>query len=198
MKTILRLALACAGALSLSACVTTTSYVDPRGLQAAGAPTVRGLERPIPVRVDARFEVNGAPAPQADGALQSQIEQALRDSGVFAPSGDPGTAAAITVTVNDTVDLKSAHKKGVHAGLTLGSSGALVPDSYTYNASYASGREAPYRASYRHAILTAVGNNVAAPAEATPTTPADAFHRVIAGMTLRFVRDLQAQGLATR
>lgn len=193
MKTMPQLALACAAALSLSACITTRSFVDPASPR-LGAVAVHGLSQPIPVKVSTQFQVNGTASPKAQAALQAQVEQALVASGVFAPSSDPAAAAAITVTVNDTVDLAAAHKKGVHIGLTLGSSGALIPDDYTYTASYSSGG-APYQATYKQGILTAIGDNVQVPAGAAATTPADAFHHIILDMTTQFVQDLQGKGL---
>jgi hypothetical protein len=195
MHTILKLALACAGAASLSACISTRSYVGPVSPMAGGATAPRSLSQPIPVRVSAQFQVNGKAAPNGTPALQAQVEAALRASGVFAPSSDPGTAATITVVVNDTVDLQAAHKKGVHAGLTLGSSGALIPDDYAYSATFANGAGEPYQATYQQGILTAIGNNVQVPAGAAPTTPADAFHHVILDMTTQFVQDLQTRGM---
>jgi hypothetical protein len=111
------------------------------------------------------------------------------------PSQAAGTAASINVTVNDTVDLQAAHKKGFHTGLTLGSSGSLIPDDYTYTASYANGSAEPYQTSYKQGIVTAIGSGVQAPAGATPTTPADAFHRVILDLTTQFVQDLQSKGI---
>jgi hypothetical protein len=194
MNTILKFALACAGAASLSACISTRSYVGPAE-PAADAVALHGLSQPIPVKVNAQFQVNGQAVPDGTPALQAQVEDALRASGVFVPSTDPATAATITVTVNDTVDLQAAHKKGVHAGLTLGSSGALIPDDYAYTAVYAGNGGAPYQATYKQGILTAVGDNVQAPTGAQPTTPADAFHQVILDMTTQFVRDLQSKGM---
>jgi hypothetical protein len=194
MNTILKLALACAGAASLTACISTKSYVGPVSPVAAAA-TLHGLSQPVPVRVSSQFQVNGKAVPNGTPALQAQVEQALRASGVFAPSSDPGTAATITVVVNDTVDLQAAHKKGFHAGLTLGSSGALIPDEYAYSATFANGTGEPYQATYQQGIVTAIGNNVQVPAGAAPTTPVDAFHHVIMDMTTRFVQDLQSKGV---
>lgn len=194
MNTILKLALACAGAASLSACISTQSYVGPASPMASTT-ALRSLSQPIPVKVSTRFQVNGKASPAGNASLQAQVESALRSSGVFVPSRAPDTAATITVTVNDTVDLQAAHKKGFHAGLTLGNSGAMIPDNYTYTAAYANSTGEPYQASYKQDILTAIGSNVQLPAGARPTTPSDAFHRVILDMTTQFVQDLQTKGL---
>ena len=194
MNTILKLALACAGAASLSACISTQSYVGPASPMASTA-ALRGLSQPIPVKVSTQFQVNGQATPAGNASLQAQVESALRASGVFAPSQDPATAATITVTVNDTVDLQAAHKKGFHAGLTLGNAGTMIPDDYTYTAAYANSTGEPYEASYKQGILTAIGSNVQPPVGARPTTPADAFHHVILDMTTQFVQDLQTKGL---
>ncbi|SFK23005.1 hypothetical protein [Rhodanobacter glycinis] len=194
MNTILKLALACAGAASLSACISTQSYVGPASPMASTT-ALRSLSQPIPVKVNTQFQVNGKASPAGTPSLQAQVESALRSSGVFTPSQDPATAASITVTVNDTVDLQAAHKKGFHAGLTLGSSGTVIPDNYTYTASYANSAGEPYQASYKQDILTAIGSNVQVPVGVKATTPGDAFHRVILDMTTQFVQDLQTKGL---
>jgi len=194
MNTILKLALACAGAASLSACISTQSYVGPASPMANTA-ALHSLSQPIPVKVNAQFQVNGQASPGGNASLQAQVESALRSSGVFTPSQDPNTTATLNVTVNDTVDLQAAHKKGFHAGLTLGSSGAMIPDNYTYTAAYANGAAEPYQASYQQGILTAIGSNVQVPAGVQPTTPGDAFHHVILDMTTQFVQDLQTKGL---
>ncbi|KRE89119.1 hypothetical protein ASG87_06160 [Frateuria sp. Soil773] len=192
MKTFLKLAFALACAASLQACVVTTrAYVDPQHRPASQAALLRPAQ-PIPVKVRAEFRTNGVPTAKATPVLQHEVEQALLAGGVFVPAVDAG--ATLDVTANDTTDLKDAHAKGVHYGLTLGSSGIAVDDDYEFTIVYRSGAGGDHRSIYRHAIHSTIGD-ISGPAGAQPTTTAQAFRSVVEDVVLDFTRDAQAAGL---
>jgi hypothetical protein len=195
MKSILQSCFPLVALALLSACsIATRAYVEPAHHQAT-ADAIRPLAQPIPVKVIARFQVNGKPAPAADAGLQRQLEQALANSGVFAPGADDAGAPRIEVTANDSSDLASARHRGYHTGLTLGSSGSLIDDDYDFTVAYRDMHGADYQAVYRHATHTAIGNHVSGPAGVAPTTPEDAFHQVVNDVVMNFVWDLQSRNL---
>ena len=198
MKEILKMAFAVSAVASMSACtIVTKAYVDPQYHHASDTAVVRPAQ-PISVKVLSHFQTNGTPTPAADVELQRQLEQALLASGVFAPTADGEAAAVITVTANDTSDLEDAHRRGFHTGFTLGSSGSMVDDQYSFTIVYRQPTGNDYQAVYKHAIHTTLGNNINGPAGATPTTSADAFHQVVGDVVLNFIRDLQSKGMLAR
>lgn len=197
MKSILQMTFVLAAMATLSACtIATRAYVDPQ-YHKATSDALHPLAQPMPVKVDARFETNGAPTPAADGELQRQLEQSLLASGVFAPTVDANAAALITVTANDISNLDDAHHRGFHTGLTFGNTGMMVADNYDFTITFHQAGHNDYQAVYKHAIHTTVGK-ISGPAGITPTTPADAFHQVVGDVVMNFVWDLQSQGLIGR
>jgi hypothetical protein len=195
MKAIYKLALAFACASTLSACVPAVkTYVDPQ-YRHATYDTVHRLVQPIPVKVDAQFEVNGTPKPATDAFLQSQVEQTLRASGAFTPTSS--ARAVISVQGNDIADLGSARSKGFGTGMTFGAIGSAVPDNYEFTIAYRDGGVVSYQGIYKHAVLTTIGN-ASGPAFVTPTTPEDAFHHVVEDVVLNFLQDMQDKGLIAK
>lgn len=198
MKSILRTGLALAVMAFLAACsIATRSYVEPAGHKlAAGA--VHPLTPPIPVRLIAHFQANGTATPGADSALQEQLRQALAASGVFVPTADPATLAVIEVTANDVSNLKDAHDRGFHTGLTFGSTGSRIDDDYAFTFNYRDAVGTDYQAVYKQAIHTTIGNDIEGPSGVAGTTPADAFRQIVDDASMNFVSDLQAQGRVPR
>ena len=191
----LKIAMAIVAVVPLSACVTTQAYVDPEYHHATFSSLQRPAE-PIPVVVSVQWERNGVPYPAYDSHFQSEVVQTLGSSGVFAPvlfGSGSGVNAQITIVGNDIYDASGAFSKGFGTGLTFGAVGNVVSDNYEFTFAYRNGSD-NYQNTYRHAILTTVGN-AAAPVAAPPTTPADASHQVIQDVTLNFVDDLQKKGL---
>jgi hypothetical protein len=197
MKAIIRLVLALASAPTLSACVPAVkSYVDPQ-YHHATYDTVHRLAQPVPVRVEARFEVNGVTKPSTDALLQSQVEQALRSSGVFIPSDSGRAASEISVVANDIADMDSARAKGFATGMTFGAAGSVVPDNYEFNIVYREDGATKYTGAYKHRLITTIGN-AAGPAFASPTTPDDGFHHIVEDTMLNFVQEMQDKGVIAK
>jgi hypothetical protein len=196
MKAFFKAVLAVASALSLSACVSMKTYVDPQ-YRHASYDSIQRLAQPIPVKVTAQFLANGVPKPEIDQGLLSLAEQALGRSGVFTPGADPSVSSTITITANNIADTAAARSKGFHTGLTLGATGLMVDDDYDFNFTYQSVAAGKYEATYKHAIHSSAGN-ISVPASSAPTTPADAFAQVVRDVTLNFVKDLQEKGLLAK
>lgn len=192
MTVVLKLGSSIAACLLLSACVTTKSYVDPQ-YHVASYAQIQHLAEPNPVRVVARFERNGQAYPAVDAGLHDIVERTLRASGVFTAPAEPTGGAVVEVVANNIADIKAARSSGFSAGLSLGASGANVPDLYDFTFVYRDAAGKEQRMSYHHAIYTSIGQ-ASAPVSATPTTAALAFGQVVEDVTLNFVKALQDQG----
>lgn len=177
----------------LSACMTPQSYVDPQYHKASYA-TIHRLAQPIPAKVNSQFQRNGQPFPSVNTELQNHVEKTLRATGVFLPTTDPDAPVTISVTANNIADLAAARAKGFGTGLTFGGAGSMLDDNYEFAFSFRDATNHKYKATYQHAIHTAIGHTER-PAGLTPTTVTIAFGRVIEDTTLNFVEDLQRQGL---
>jgi hypothetical protein len=191
MKVISRLAVTVVSCVGLSACITTRSYVDPQFHHVSYSQIARPA-KPQVVRVDAQFERNGNPYPAVDGQLRQFVDQTLRGTGVFIPSPDVSNGAVVSVVANNIADISAARAKGFGTGLTFGAAGSVVPDYYHVTFTYRDPSGNEHKHSYDHAIYTTIGH-ATPPVDATPTTPALAFEKVIEDVTLNFVKDLQVE-----
>jgi hypothetical protein len=193
MKIASRVALGAAALAVLSGCVSikTQSFVDPQ-YHKAGYETIERPAQAIAAKVDVEFQRNGQALPAVDGELRGHVERTLRATGVFTPSAS-AEKPVITVKANNIADLAAARAKGFKTGLTFGGAGSMVDDNYEFACTFKSGT-AEKTLSYQHAIHTAIGHTNDAPAGLTPTTPADAFGRVVEDVVLNFVKDLQDAG----
>jgi hypothetical protein len=175
----------------LSGCITPHSYVDPQYRKASYEQITR-LAAPVPVKVHVQFQRNGEPLPAADAEARGHVERSLRASGVFVPTSD--AANSIRVIANNIADMAAARAKGFGTGLTFGAAGTMVDDNYEFLCTYESNSHPPQQVAYQHAIHTAIGNKKGPPGLA-PTTPADAFSRVVEDVILNFVAELQGRGV---
>jgi hypothetical protein len=179
-----------------TSCAKPQAYVDPQ-YHKAGYEAIQRLAQPISAKIEAQFQRNGKPIPEANSELQGHVERTLRASGVFTPIKDQTAQATISVTANNIADLAAASAKGFKTGLTFYGSGSMVDDNYEFTFSYrdAAGKERMYTC--QHAIHTALGN-IEQPVGQTPTTLTDAFGRVVEDSTLNFIKDLQDAGLVQK
>lgn len=191
MKIISKLAVTFVACSALSACVTTRSYVDPQ-FHRASYDQIQRLAQPVPVRVDAQFERNGEAYPAIDSQLSAVVERTLRATGVFTPSSNPTGGAVINVVANNIADMGAARAKGFGTGLTFGAAGSVVPDFYDFTFTYRDTNGKEHKNSYHHALYSTIGH-ASAPVNATPTTPALGFEKIVEDVTLNFVKDLQDQ-----
>ncbi|HEY0197070.1 MAG TPA: hypothetical protein VGC19_00845 [Rhodanobacter sp.] len=197
MKSIHKLVLVLACASTLTACVPAVrTYVDPQ-YHHATYDTVHRLEQPIPVKVDAQFEVNGAPRPAADTLLQTHVLQVLRASGVLIPTDSPVATSEISVLANDLADIGSARTKGFGTGLTFGAVGSVVPDNYEFTITYRGIGATKYQGTYQHRLITTMGH-ADGPAFAVPTTPDEGFRQVVEDALLNFIQDMQDKGVVPK
>jgi len=187
MKKLLKVVIVIASVNMLSACISSRAYVDPQ-YRSVGYDSIQRLSTPVPVKLETRFQRNGQPFPAADEELRRHIERTLRASGVFTPTTDANVSVTLDVTANNIADLAAAGIKGFGTGLTYGAAGSVVNDNYEFSFTLRNGTKQQIQTVYQHAIHTTIGN-AADPAGVTPTTPADAFGRVVEDVVLNFVKE---------
>ena len=176
----------------LSGCMTTKSYVDPTYGKTAYS-DIKSVATPYNSNVSVEFRRNGTHFARADSELRGHVERTLRASGVVVP-GAAGANYSIRVIVNNVGDVSGAAAKGFATGLTLGAAGSLVTDYYEATIELVDADGNPHSGSYKHALHTTIGNK-RAPFNMQPTTPADAFGRVVEQTVLNFIKEMQEQGL---
>lgn len=172
------------------------SYVDPL-FHKANYEAIHKLSATLPVKVIIEFQRNGEPLPVANQVLRDNVERTLTSAGVFKPTTEPNTLVTISVTGNNIADLAAARKKGFKTGLTFGGAGSMVDDNYEFLCVYNDGSGKEQKYTYQHAIHTWVGRKKPQ-TDLEPTTPTDAFSRVVEDVILNFIKDLQDEGLVPK
>lgn len=158
-KRLMTLAGAVGLALSLSACMSMHSYVDP----SVGEPHYADLKKPAspqPVQLLVELQTKGVPNARATEALKPRVYEQVSQSGLFSQvSYDPvPSGRKLSITINNVPLTDNAAAKGFGTGLTFGLVGSMVTDGYTCTASYiAPGRDAVTKV-VKHAIYTTIGN----------------------------------------
>lgn len=196
MKVVFRCAILVLCVGFLTSCAAPQAYVDPQ-YHKAGYESIQRPAQPIPVKVEAQFQRNGSPLPEANAELQGHVERTLRATGVFTPTKDQSAQVSIDVTANNIADLAAARAKGFKTGLTFYGSGSVIDDNYEFTFSYRNAEGKERKSMYEHAIHTAIGR-MEVPAGQSPTTVTDAFGRVTEDSVLNFVKDLQDAGLVSK
>jgi hypothetical protein len=176
---------------SLSACISSKSYVDPQYKTSAGD-QIKPVAKKHLIKVEVEFQRNGKHLAKIDKILQADVEKALNISGVVSP--DKNGTATIKVTLNNVADLGNAAAKGAGTGLTLGLAGSDVQDLYEVNIDMTQSNGNVVHKTYKHALRTIVGRK-APPANVELTTPANAFSKVVEDLILNFIKDMQKQKL---
>ncbi len=193
MKIIKRFVIAAVVCLTLSACISAHTYVDPQ-FHTTDYDQIARPAQPVPVQVNVHFERNGEAYPSADPQLRTIVERALRATAVFIPKSDTSGIAVIKVVASNIGDVGAARAKGFGTGLTFGVVGSTVNDKYEFTCSYQDVSGKQYSNSYHHALYTTIGK-ACAPVSTKPTTPILGFEEVVEDIMLTFVKDLQAQDL---
>jgi hypothetical protein len=173
-------------------CLSVKSYVDPQ-YRNASYDDIKPVENKYRAKIDVEFQRNSVHYSKADKECRSHIERVFRATGVIIPaSNEP--EIRINVVVNNIADLDDARAKGFGTGLTLGAAGSTVTDFYEIKIELYMGDETSLTKTYKHTILTTIGNKPA-PLNVEPTTAADAFGTVVEDAVLNFVKEMQAQNL---
>jgi hypothetical protein len=201
MKPISKIAILALTSCILSICFTgkafsQKSYVDPL-FHKANYEAINKLSTTLPVKVIIEFQRNGKPMPSVNNELRDNVERTLNSAGVFKPTTEPNTLITISVTGNNIADMAAARKKGFKTGLTFGGAGSMVDDNYEFLCVYNDGSGKEQKYTYQHAIHTWLGRKKPQ-TDLEPTTPANAFSRVVEDIILNFIKDLQDAGLVPK
>lgn len=180
--------------LSVTACVSPRSYVDPQFAKASYS-DIKPVASRYDVNLSTEFQRNGQPLPQVDAEIRNLVEQALRATAVVVPTTAP-SGTKMHVVVNNIGNRGAAAAKGIGTGLTFGAIGSTVTDSYEIRIAFQSGA-ATVDETFSHAIHTTIGN-ASAPVDAPPTSTAEAVRKMIQDVILNFVKAMQDQGQLTR
>ena len=178
--------------VGLSGCLSVNTYVDP-GFKGSSYSDIKAPAKKYALNVEVEFQRNGEHFQKADSELRGHVERTLRATGIVQPEFG-GSDATLKVVVNNIADLVAAAAKGAGTGLTFGAAGSSVTDAYDIRISLiVNGKETD--SSYQHALHTTVGNADAPFPSVTPTTPADAFGKLVEQVVIKFVNDMQSKDL---
>jgi hypothetical protein len=159
--------------LSMSGCLSMTSYVDPVLGDLKPADRVQTAEK-RPVQFIFAFQTNGAANSNATSVLSKIATEQVVASGLFSEVSSKPVAngAMLSVTINNVPEANAAGQ-GFATGLTFGLAGSTVSDFYIATAKYVAGPGATTAsAQEKHAIHSTVGAT-AAPAGMTPSKSTD-------------------------
>ena len=95
------------------------------------------------------------------------------------------------MVVNNFGDRSSAAAKGFGTGLTFGLVGSTVMDFYEMSVTFTKGGQTITKSGYRGELSTTIGN-ASGPPGLQPLDTATAFDKVIEGMMLNALADIQA------
>jgi hypothetical protein len=144
--------------LSMSGCLSMTSYVDPTLGDLKPADRVQVAEK-RPVQFIFAFQTSGAVNSNATSALNKMATEYVTNSGLFSEvSSKPVSGGAmLSVTVNN-VPQENAAASGITTGLTFGLAGSTVADYYVGTAKYTAGSGAPTAtAQKKHTLYSTIG-----------------------------------------
>lgn len=190
-----KIAVLAAVVVSLAACVSPKTYVDPSFSQASYN-DILPVAKKYETKIQVEFQRNSKPFEKANQEVLGHVERTLRATGVIKPSPEQAQIS-VKVVVNNIVDLGKAAAKGAGTGLTFGAAGSVVSDYYEITIELTDKYGTKISETYQHALHTTIGNKKAPFDNVQATTPADGFGKVMEQTLLNFIKDMQAQGMLT-
>ena len=145
-------------AVSLSGCLSMTSYVDPTLGELKPADKVQVTDK-RPVQFIFAFQTNGAANSNGTNLLSKSATEYVTASGLFSEvSSKPVPGGAIlSVTINNVPEANAAGQ-GFTTGLTFGLAGSTVSDFYVGSAKYTPGPGQPTAsAEKKHTMVSTIG-----------------------------------------
>jgi len=174
-------------------CLSVKSYVDPFLPQVAYGDLLPRRElRPAALTV--AFHRNGEPASLGTSRARDEIRAVFEKSKLFSavidkPSGD---ADQFDIVLDNRGDVGDAMAKGMLTGITFGGAGSRVTDGYVFTVKFQKAGAEPVTKVYRHAIHSTIGN-AAEPQGIPPMSIGEAFSKVVEGLVLNLLLDLQKE-----
>jgi hypothetical protein len=190
VRRVFHIAFAIGLAMSLSACMTTKSYVD-NSLPAPHYADLKKPTQPQPVQLLFEFQSKGVANASVTQSLKSSIYEQVSQSGLFSQvSYTPvQSGRTLSIAINNVPITTNAAAKGFGTGLTFGLVGTGVTDGYICTSSYVSPGHDPVIKEARHAIYTTIGN-ASGPAGLQPMPLDQAVRTVIAQMVAKTLEDI--------
>lgn len=179
--------------VTVSGCFNVVAHVEP-SFQKVGYSDLQPAQSRPSVGVLVEFQRSGKSFPAVTGATRETVIQALQKSNLFASvsSGVVGTKARMEITINNAEG--ETKGSGYVTGLSMGAVGAKTHDPYILTASYSiEGRDAIKR-EYRHSIYGMIGGGGFGKGVKTMSVD-EAFDQVVEDFVLRFLKDLQTEGV---
>lgn len=181
--------------LSLSACISPKSYIDP-ALPVLRMEDLQPVTQPQPVHLLYEFRTKGTPNAAGTGHTKTTVVDTVTKSGLFSTVSETPVAGGRTLTVViDNIEItKDAVSKGFTTGLTFGLVGSTVTDGYVCTATYSAPGAQPKTRTVNHALHTTIGK-ATPPAGLTAMSPKEAIPIVVRQLTLNALQALSKEGL---
>ena len=176
----------------LTGCLTPKSYLDPQYPQLSVASIAQPAQA-IPVKVSVNFQAQGKDVPTANAELKAIVERSLRSTAVFSPTESISTPS-LYVNINNTGDQQQAKNQGLATGLTFGAVGSKITDYYDINFKYNDAQGVAHDASFKHAIITTIGNAKGPEGQKALSIPT-AFNQIVESVVIGFVKKFQDEGV---
>ncbi len=176
----------------LSACGSTTSYVDPT-FGKASYDDIAPVATKYRVSLAVQYQKNGKPFAAGKQQARALVASTLTTTGVFDLVGD-SSGSTLLVIVNNFTDKSSSVAKAFGTSLTFGAIGSTLTDYYEFTIEYVDANGEKLQVEYKHALHTTVGNKGAPVEDAEPTSTALGFATIVEQVMLNFVKDMQNSG----
>lgn len=178
--------------IATSGCLSLKAYVDPQLPRVGYADLLaRATTKPVSLRVE--FHRNGEPATlgasTARGAVRTVVEKSKLFSALLDKPGDD--VDRLEIVLDNVGDTGDAAGKGALTGLTFGAKGSQVTDGYVFTATFRAVGKPAVTKTYRHAIHSTIGNAEGPPGLVAEESLRAAFDKVVEGLVLNLLLDLQ-------
>jgi hypothetical protein len=174
-------------------CLSIKSYVDPF-LPQVGYGDLLPRRDVRPAVLTVAFHRNGEPASLGTSRARDEIRTVFEKSKLFSAVTDKptGDADQFDIVLDNRGDVGDAMAKGMLTGITFGGAGSRVTDGYVFTVKFQRAGAEPLTKVYRHAIHSTIGN-AAEPQGIAPMSISEAFSKVVEGLVLNLLLDLQKE-----
>jgi hypothetical protein len=178
----------------LTGCLSIKSYVDPTLPKVSYGDLLARSDRK-PVALIVAFHRNGEPVGTEASTPVKSVRDVVEKSNLFSALLDQPQdgVSELKIVLDNVVDTGDAAAKGALTGLTFGAKGSQATDGYIMTATFRAPGKQPVTKVYRHAIHSTIGNIDAPAGLVAEESPLAAFDKVVEGLVLNLLRDLQKE-----
>ena len=178
--------------VALTGCFSVKSYVDPT-LPKVGYGDLLARSDRKPVALLVAFHRNGEPSSAGTSTATKSVRGVVEKSNLFSSLVDQPKDGVneLKIVLDNVADTGDAAGKGALTGLTFGAKGSHVTDGYIMTATFRAPGKQGVTKVYRHAIHTTIGDADAPAGLAAEESPMAAFDKVVEGLVLNLLLDLQ-------